>query len=79
MPKSNGRPKDRMRKTPKPDTQQVCVCGGKATKYGVCVRCLDDPFPAIRRALKRRMVTNCQKLKAGAREHGPKQTGPANK
>lgn len=44
MPKSNGRPKNRLRKTPKPNScQKTCACGGKATKYGVCIRCLDDP------------------------------------
>jgi hypothetical protein len=44
MPKSNGRPLNRRRKTPRlNDRKQVCSCGGVATKYGKCVRCLDDP------------------------------------
>lgn len=41
MPRSNGRPADRRRKTPKPPAPR-CMCGGKPTKYGCCVRCLDS-------------------------------------
>jgi hypothetical protein len=44
MPKSNGRPKDRMRKTPQVDQVKHCACGGKATKFGQCVRCMDNPI-----------------------------------
>lgn len=48
MPKSNGRPKNRQRKTPKrARTEALCVCGGKATRYGVCVRCLDSPLATM--------------------------------
>ena len=45
MPKSNGRPKNRQRKTPKVVVEARCPrCGGKPTKLGLCVRCLDDPI-----------------------------------
>jgi len=45
MPKSNGRPPERLRKSPRIDSmQERCSCGRKAAKYGKCVRCLDDPL-----------------------------------
>lgn len=43
MPRSNGRPKDRQQKQAAKGEIQRCICGGKATRFGVCVRCLDAP------------------------------------
>lgn len=43
MPKSNGRPKDRQPKVQQAKAVSTCPCGGKATRFGVCVRCLDNP------------------------------------
>jgi hypothetical protein len=48
MPKSNGRPANRRRKSPRVDSRQAqCSCGAKATKYGKCIRCLDVPLTRI--------------------------------
>ena len=45
MPRSSGRPLNRRPEHPKPAAQPaLCPCGGKATRYGRCVRCLDDPL-----------------------------------
>ena len=48
MPKSNGRPLNRRRKTPKVNRPEpTCSCGGKATRFGLCVRCLDYPMSSL--------------------------------
>ena len=48
MPKSKGRPLNRRRKTPKPESKMpLCACGGKATKFGKCIRCLDAPLTSL--------------------------------
>lgn len=48
MPKSNGRPKNRLRKTPKLRSYQVkCHCGKRATQYGMCQACLDKPLNRV--------------------------------
>jgi hypothetical protein len=44
MPKSSGRPKNRQPKRPKVERQPaLCLCGGKPTRFGMCVRCLGRP------------------------------------